>query len=183
MSDPSADRVLAPVLASLDNAWAPLSARLEGLTDTEYFWQPVAGCWTVRDVDGSWTADWADPDPEPAPVTTIAWRLWHLAVDCFDSYSPRAFGTSGTGLSGRAWVGDAVTAGALLGQAWSVFRSGVAGWGDDRLWHPLGPAWRTNADKTNLDLALHAERELIHHGAEIALLRDLYAATGGARLG
>jgi hypothetical protein len=128
-------------------------------------------------VDGTWTADWADPDPVPAPVTTIAWRLWHLAVDCFDSYSSRLFGKTGTGLSGRTWVSDADTACALLGQAWSVFRTGVAGWGDDLLCRPLGPTWRANADRTNLDLALHAKRELIHHGAEIALLRDLFGAT------
>jgi hypothetical protein len=28
-----------------------------------------------------------------------------------------------------------------------------------------------------LDLVLHINRELIHHGAEIALLRDLYVHT------
>ena len=28
----------------------------------------------------------------------------------------------------------------------------------------------------HLALALHAQREVIHHGSEIALLRDLYAA-------
>jgi len=41
---------------------------------------------------------------------------------------------------------------------------------------PLGPAWGPYADQTHLALALHAERELVHHGAEVALLRDLYAA-------
>ena len=35
--------------------------------------------------------------------------------------------------------------------------------------------WGPFADHTNLALAIHAEREVIHHGAEIALLRDLYA--------
>ena len=80
MSESSPDRVLPPVVASLDTAWTALSARLEGLTDEELTWEPVDGCWTVREVDGAWTADWADPDPVPAPVTTITWRLWHLAV-------------------------------------------------------------------------------------------------------
>ena len=41
---------------------------------------------------------------------------------------------------------------------------------------PLGPSWGDAAERTRLDLALHAERELVHHGAEIALLRDLYGA-------
>jgi hypothetical protein len=32
------------------------------------------------------------------------------------------------------------------------------------------------------DLLLHVADEIIHHGAEVALLRDLYAAGGGGRL-
>jgi hypothetical protein len=32
------------------------------------------------------------------------------------------------------------------------------------------------------DLVLHINRELIHHGAEISLLRDLYAHTDGRTL-
>ena len=121
-------------------------------------------------------ADWADPDPVPAPVTTIAWRCWHIAVDCLDSYSSRLFGATGTGLTGLDWVGTATEAQAMLAAAWSVFRAGVVGWGDDGLWSLLGPAWGPYAEHTNLALAIHAQREVIHHGAEIALLRDLYAA-------
>lgn len=37
-------------------------------------------------------------------MTTIAWRCQHNAVDCLDSYSTRAFGGSGTGLTGMQWV-------------------------------------------------------------------------------
>ena len=29
---------------------------------------------------------------DPAPATTIAWRLWHLSVDCFDDYARRLSG-------------------------------------------------------------------------------------------
>jgi hypothetical protein len=64
----------------------------------------------------------------------------------------------------------------MLAAAWQVFRAGVVGWGDDELWSLLGPAWGPYAEHTNLALAIHAQREVIHHGAEIALLRDLYAA-------
>jgi hypothetical protein len=31
-------------------------------------------------------------------------------------------------------------------------------------------------------LVLHVNREALHHLAEVSLLRDLYRATGGARL-
>jgi hypothetical protein len=162
------------LLEALDNAWNPLLHRTADMTEHEYAWEPVAGAWSVRDVGGVWVADWADPDPEPAPLTTIAWRCWHLAVDSLDSYSARLFGRTGTGLQGTTWVADWASAAALLGASWSVFRTGVAAWGDDELLAPLGPAWGPFANHSNFDLALHAAREVIHHGAEIALLRDLY---------
>ena len=54
-----------------------LRPRLDGLTDDEYFWCPVPNCWTVHP-GGS--IDFAYPQPEPAPFTTIAWRLAHVIV-------------------------------------------------------------------------------------------------------
>lgn len=165
------------VLEALDNAWAPMISRTAGLTDDEYRWEPVDGCWTVRHVDGAWVADWADPDPVPPPVTTIAWRSWHIAVDCLDSYSDRLFGRRGSGLTGTAWVADWQAADEKLGAAWSVFRTGVAAWTDTDLLVPLGPTWGPYANDSQLALALHATREVVHHSAEIALLRDLYART------
>jgi hypothetical protein len=84
-----AQRVLDDVVDSLDQTWTQLDHRLSGLTQIEYLWEPVPGCWSVRDTgDGrAAVADWADPDPDPAPVTTIAWRMWHIAVDCVDNGS------------------------------------------------------------------------------------------------
>src|SRR4029450_5194066 len=80
------------LLAQMDEVYGRLRARLEGLTDGEYFWAPVAGCWTVpRDGSGAWVADYAEPDPDPAPFTTIGWRLVHLA-DCKGMYHEWAFG-------------------------------------------------------------------------------------------
>src|SRR3954467_12148787 len=49
-----------------------LMRRLEGLTDEEYFWEPVAGCWTIRPADdGRFLCDGEWPAPEPPPFTTI----------------------------------------------------------------------------------------------------------------
>ncbi len=62
----------------LDWHWQQqLRPRLEGLTDDEYFWEPVPGCWTLHR-DGA--IDFEFPAPEPAPVTTIAWRMAHVIV-------------------------------------------------------------------------------------------------------
>ena len=165
------------LLEGLDNAWAPLLPRLADITDDEYLWSPTPECWTVHRTDaGAWVVDRSDDDPEPAPFTTIAWRCWHIAVDALDSYSARLFGSTGTGLDGATWVGDAATAQQLLAAAWSTFRGGVAGWGDD-LFEQLGPEWGPFGQHSRMALVLHAQREVIHHGAEIALLRDLYGAS------
>jgi hypothetical protein len=52
--------------------------RLAGLTDDEYFWEPVPGCCTIRRANsGEYRADDAS-ESDPPPFTTIAWRLWHL---------------------------------------------------------------------------------------------------------
>ena len=40
---------------------------------------------------------------------------------------------------------------------------------------PLGPAESHFADYPRGALVLHINREVIHHGAEISLLRDLWA--------
>ena len=56
-----------------------LRPRLEGLTDDEYRWEPVAGAWNVRPRgtstapmaagSGDFVVDFAFPQPDPAPVT------------------------------------------------------------------------------------------------------------------
>ena len=48
---------------------------------------------------------------------------------------------------------------------------------DADLARPCGPAEGPYAELPMLALVLHINRELIHHGAELALLRDLYAHT------
>lgn len=67
------------LLSLSDYSFQRTRARLEGLTDDEYLWEPVAGCWTIRpQSDGRYRADWAVPLAGTGPFTTIAWRLWHL---------------------------------------------------------------------------------------------------------
>lgn len=79
-----------------------LRARLNGLTDDEYFWEPAPGCWSVR---------------------------------------PRGTGTAPMQAGSGAMTID----------------------------HPLAA------------LVLHINRELIHHMAEVCLLRDLYLHTRQTR--
>ncbi|GLC99661.1 hypothetical protein Mkiyose1088_15280 [Mycobacterium kiyosense] len=58
------------LVEQLDWHWSgQLRPRLDGLTDDEYFWQPVPDCWTVHP-DG--TIDFAYPAPDPAPIAAGA---------------------------------------------------------------------------------------------------------------
>src|SRR4029078_2395026 len=62
------------------------------LSDHEFFWEPVANCWHIyRSATGTWTYDYAIPAPQPAPLTTIGWRLVHIA-SCKIMYYEYAFG-------------------------------------------------------------------------------------------
>jgi hypothetical protein len=56
-----------------------------------------------------------------------------------------------------------------------VWSAGVRGLGREGLARPCGAAEGGFAAYPLAALALHINRETIHHGAEVALLRDLYA--------
>jgi hypothetical protein len=63
---------------------------------------------------------------------------------------------------------------AFLAACYRPWRDGIVGL-DDGTWNvPLGSAWARYATSTHLDLALHVFDEVVHHAAEVALLRDLY---------
>jgi DinB superfamily len=180
MTEPAADRRVAPiVLDTLDYVWSRFRARIDGLTQDEYVWEPAPGAWSVRaGDDGRWRIERVVPDPHPAPVTTIAWRLWHIGAECLAGYTSNGLGDWPLLVTGREWYADVGPALGALDTAWSAFRQGLDGLGEDGMWRKLGPDWGPYADDTWAALALHALDELAHHGAEVALLRDLYARRG-----
>jgi hypothetical protein len=166
------------VLTSLGYVWERVRDRCNGLTQEEYLWEPVAGCWSVRDNDGVMSVDHVEPDPEPAPVTTIAWRLWHIGSSCLSGYTQGGLGPWPLPVHDREWFMDVDQALVAVDTAWAAFRGGLGALGEDRMNAALGEYWGPYAENSWADLVLHAQDELSHHGAEIALLRDLYAARG-----
>src|SRR5581483_709936 len=76
--------VLPMVFEAFDYVSGRLRDRVAGLGDDENRWEPVADMWTVREQSGCWLPDPNRRVPEPAPLTTIAWRIWHVA-DCLAS--------------------------------------------------------------------------------------------------
>jgi hypothetical protein len=183
----------AELVDQLDWHWREqLRPRLDGLTDGEYFWEPVPGCWSVRlrgtstapvqAGSGDFTIDFAFPEPDPPPVTTIAWRLGHIIVGIFGARTASHFGGPPVDYDSFDYAGTAELALRQLDGAYAAWVAGVRGLGIDGLARPCGPAEGPYADDPMAALVLHINREAIHHGAEIALLRDLYRASGDARL-
>lgn len=148
-------RPLAPFLAEqLDWHWRTQARpRLEGLTDAEYLWEPAAGAWSVRRRGqaapasatmragaGEWLVDFAFPEPDPAPVTTIAWRLAHVVVGVFGMRAASHFGGPDCAYDTWEYAGTAAGALAQLDAAHAAWREGVAGLDDAALWTPVGRA-------------------------------------------
>ena len=168
-----------------------LRPRLDGLTDDEYHWEPSPGMWGVRRRGtavtpyaagaGDWVIDFAYPEPDPAPVTTIAWRLGHVIVGVFAMRVAGHFGGPPVDYGSFDYAGTAAGALAQLDEQYRRWTDGVAALDTAALAAPCGPAEGPYADKPMATLVLHVHREMIHHGAEVALLRDLYRhRTGGA---
>lgn len=178
MSDPSrrpTTEVRDVLLDSMDRLLGQLVERLDGLSAAEYLWEPVPGMWSVRLVDGAATVDGAgERDVDPAPVTTIAWRLWHIAIDCFDDYTRRFGGDPSD--APAAWTMDPDEALTTLGRTWAAYRAELE---RRTWWDQLGDDWGPWSAHAVADMAMHASNELVHHAAEIALLRDLYRAGAG----
>lgn len=59
--------------------WSLFEYHLERLTPDDFLWEPAPHCWTVRPhADGTWLPDFAETEPDPVPVPTIAWLSWHI---------------------------------------------------------------------------------------------------------
>jgi hypothetical protein len=121
------------------------------------------------------TIDFTYPEPPPAPFTTISWRLGHVIVGVLAIRAHHHFGGPQADYQTWKWATDADTALHQLDDAYRHWSDGVRGLTEDDLAKPVGPAEGPWAQAPMIDLVLHINREVIHHGAEICLLRDLYA--------
>ena len=187
------DSIRAIVVDQLGFYWdTSLWPRLHGLTDEEYLWEPVPGCWSVRpDADGRLVLDGAPPGaaPDPPPLTTLAWRLNHIAVGCFHTRASTFFGDGSVPADADMFdprhlpaslPGTADEALGFLRRSYERWRDGLLSMDEAAFGAPLGARGAFFAEHSMAQLALHLNRETFHHGGEIGLLRDLYRETGGA---
>lgn len=189
---PPSTTISAVLLEQIEFHWREQARpHLEGLTDEEYLFDPTAdgSAWTLhprRDDlpqehlqggSGDLVIDFVFPEPSPQPFTTIAWRLGHVIVGVLALRNHSHFG--GPAADYMTWDYASTAAGALaqLDREYERWIEGVRAWSEDDLLERAGEAEGPWADLTRADLVAHIHRELIHHLAEIALLRDLWTHT------
>lgn len=171
------DPVSAVLTRQFDMVWALAEIHLDGLTDQDLWFEPSDTVWTVRrTADGRWRPDWADVEPDPIPVPTIAWLTWHIswwwsvALDHANGATPRD----------RAdifWAGRAPSAVAQLRQMRTEWRAVLGSDLRRRCSYPWGP----QAARTLADTAAWVNFELTKNIAEIGQLRLIRASRTSAR--
>lgn len=168
-----------------------LRPRWEGLTDEEFFWEPVPGCWSIRrrgegsapvaHGSGDFTWDHGPTGDGAAPVTTIAWRLGHLA-EGLSSMNGVYFGRPPVDVDTFDYPGTAAAALARLDDEYATWVAGVRALGDEGLAEPQGD--RSPSEFAHAPVArvvLYTSVEVVHHGAEVCLLRDLHRRSAALR--
>jgi hypothetical protein len=201
---------LVPLLEQFDWACLRLLNRMTGpesnsgngipvavppMTDEEHLWEPVPGCWSIRRrADGpgpganllrgagEWGRDSAEPEhPYPPPLTTIAWRLSHISEMLTLRADYTAGGHDMTSDTYRN-TGDAMAAIEAFSGAAEAWREALLCAGDaalDTVGYSTYP-YGSDPGELFIDIVWWVNQEILHHGAEIALLRDLYRAQHSA---
>jgi hypothetical protein len=152
------------------------TGRLASMTDEEYCWEPVAGCWSVRpDARGRWLADGPGADGDgDEPVTTIAWRVHHLACHALGGFASW-LRDGGAPYDGDPDVPHTADGGrAALARNWARWHEGMTRLTASRWLEPIGEQFGPHRDASTASLVLHVLDEYVHHAAEVSLLRDLY---------
>ena len=176
VSLPSAADVLKVQLRS---SWTNARWVLEGIDEQEYFWEPAPLSWSVRRRgpsvrgwgSGEFVCEDAWPPPEPLPVTTIAWRVIHLAA-WTDVYRECTFGETRPDLRNFDVPGDSSAGLAWLYRAQDDFIDAVDGLSDEAAFELRRAHWGEAVPVVNLVTLMLTEH--VHHIAEIGVLRDLH---------
>jgi hypothetical protein len=157
---------------TMNESWDNLQRLLAGISDQEFFWEPVPNCWRIYQAEhGTWMYDYQIPQPQPSPLTTIGWRLVHIA-SCKIMYYEYAFGPGKLTFPELVIPHTAADAVRWLEHGHTLLTTALAQCTDSTLeqpartnWGELLPTWRIFWIMISHD---------IQHGAEIGCLRDLY---------
>lgn len=204
---PSPPRLI-PLLAQFDFARQRLVDRVAGpdgdsgqgvrveilpMTDGEYLWEPVPNCWSIRPRAagpgpgatclvgaGDWGLDHSpSPHPWPPPFTTIAWRLGHLS-EMLTLRADHTIGSHSLTRDDFLHRGDAAGAVAALQAGADAWREALIT-ADNSALDAVGRSrypYGSDAEEAFIEIVWWVNQELLHHGAEVGLLRDLYRHRG-----
>jgi hypothetical protein len=189
------------LLEQIDSARSLGRRSLDGLTDAEFWWEPVAGCWSVRRTTdpramhgnepiGDWIIDGIRPPPADPPLTSIAWRVVHMTLGPWNWINNLESARNAV-TAGRTAVEDAdkialpepdfqpepALSFALWDDVVVRFRSATESYDDDGLTTPVTFPWGRELPPSWI--VSHVLRELVHHSAEVGCLRDVYRQTVG----
>jgi hypothetical protein len=165
------------LLDQFDLVWALADLHLGALTEDDFLWAATSLSWTVRpDTAGDWRPDWADTEPDPAPVPTIAWLTWQIqwywetTLDHLQGRPPRDRDTV-------LWPGDGAAAVARLRELASRWRAALVGLTADDLLAPAAFPWPADAGRTVGHMVSWCNVELTKNVAEIGQLRLIRAVS------
>ncbi len=162
----------------LRHTWLDSRRVLEDLTEDEYLWEPASPCWSVRRRgasvrgwgSGEFVCEDAWPAPDPLPITTIAWRVIHLAA-WTDIYRQFAFGDTRLDLNDVDVPGGCSAGLAWLYRAQDDFIDAVDGLSAELAFESRPAHWGESVPVVRLVTLMLTEH--VHHIAEIGVLRDL----------
>ena len=177
MPEPSLDvRARSVELVSLTPYFERFRVRLDGLGDDEYLWEPTPGCVTVQPGE---VGPFVTGGPQRrGPLTTIAWRICHIGDFLREERNWYWLGREPE-LRDRD-IRHPMTALAAIGYveaSWGAWERLVASLTPAEMWARIGPVAGPYAESERIGFVIHIMDELIHHAAEVGVMRDLYAAT------
>jgi DinB family protein len=140
-----------------DYAWQRFVDRMAGLTKAEWMWSPT-----------------------PDDRISLHWRLAHLTEMLAEERNWTWLGVPAPSRPGSLRMSPEEAMQAAI-DAYTAWRELLTHLDDDALAAPIGALAGEYGTATRRSFVLHVVDELVHHAAEAALLRDLYAAaTPGA---
>lgn len=158
-------------------AWALCAYHLERLVEEDFLWEPAGTCWTLHPApDGGWRPDWAETEPDPVPVPTVAWLSWHIGW-WWQTALAHVQGGTPPGPFDVAWPGPGAPAVAWLGTLRTRWLTVLDGLTEDDLDAVATFPWPAEAGRTVADLAAWLNVELTKNAAEIGQLRMLRTVT------
>lgn len=137
-----------------------MTGRDAALAQFDMIHAPTELHWTVHPGDDlRWHPDWANTEPNPIPVPTIAWLTWQMTW------------WWSTALDDLAALGTGAAAVDEIRSLAAQWRDAVAELGEADLQRPSGFPWPADAGKTVTDLVLWVNVELTKDVSEIGQLR------------